>query len=799
MEGSRNADVEGFPGQFARTRRFSSGVPQGFVVSADGERVLFLRSVSGTDARGVLWLYQGGRERALAKPAGGAGVEAYAADREAVVVAYTVGGELWTVRTDGGAARRLPTPGPAADPRPSPDGTLIAYAAGGALRVVRADGTQDRALTGPDAEADAPGAKGPGSEGTGAKGPGSERIGSEGEVTYGLPDYTARASIGRSRGYWWSPGSDALLVTRVDTAGVQRRYIADPVHPDRPPRSVPYPAAGTPNARTSLLLVDVDGRCVPVRLPQSADAEPGAGEGPGTGAERGVGAEQSAGAGRGADAGQGAGAEQGEGAEPNPGAELGGGAGQSAGAEHAEVAEQPGAGAGLGGDAGQSAGDGWRWGQGVEYLVAAEWGGAGPVVAVQSRDQRTVLVLRADPATGEVAAVARLSDDAWVDVTPGTPLHTASGVPVLPCVRGDDRGIRVGDRPTPAGLQVRAVLGAVGERVMFTASADPLQTHVWAYSPEGGFEQLSAAAGVHTAAAGGDTVVLDSRTPDGHTVTVLRAGRPAGSIAVLAERPSVVPRPVHLTLGRRELRSRLHLPSWHRPGSGPLPVLLSPYAGPAMQLVTLAQGWQPAVCQWFAEQGFAVLVADGRGTPGRGVAWQRAILGDRLRPVLDDQVDALHAAAERHPDLDLGRVAIRGWSFSGYLAAGAVLLRPDVFHAAVAGAAPAERRLYDSYWEERFLGHPDVQPDAYERCSLLPLAHRLARPLMLVHGLADDNVYPAHTLRLSAALLAAGRPHTVLPLPGTGHLVAREGVADNLLRLERDFLVQALGVELPSA
>src|SRR5690606_31921798 len=118
-----------------------------------------------------------------------------------------------------------------------------------------------------------------------------------------------------------------------------------------------------------------------------------------------------------------------------------------------------------------------------------------------------------------------------------------------------------------------------------------------------------------------------------------------------------------------------------------------PYAGPAMQVVTRGGGWHPAVCQWFAEQGFAVLVTDGRGTPGRGVAWQHAVVGDRLGPVLADQIDALHAAAERHPALDLRRVGIRGWSFSGYLAAAAVLRRPEVFHAAVAGAPPVDQRL----------------------------------------------------------------------------------------------------------
>jgi dipeptidyl-peptidase-4 len=170
------------------------------------------------------------------------------------------------------------------------------------------------------------------------------------------------------------------------------------------------------------------------------------------------------------------------------------------------------------------------------------------------------------------------------------------------------------------------------------------------------------------------------------------------------------------------------------------------------------------------------------------------VAGDLAGPVLEDQVAALAAAADRCADLDTGRVAIRGWSFGGYLAALAVLRRPDVFHAAVAGAPVTEWRLYDTHYTERYLGHPVDQPGTYDACSLLPDAHRLHRPLLIIHGLADDNVVAAHTLRLSAALLAAGRPHSVLPLSGVTHMTPQEEVAENLLLLQVDFLRRALGV-----
>jgi dipeptidyl-peptidase-4 len=207
------------------------------------------------------------------------------------------------------------------------------------------------------------------------------------------------------------------------------------------------------------------------------------------------------------------------------------------------------------------------------------------------------------------------------------------------------------------------------------------------------------------------------------------------------------------------------------------------------------------------------VIADGRGTPGRGPEWERAVAGDLAGPVLEDQVEALHDAAGRFADLDAGRVAIRGWSFGGYLAALAVLRRPDVFHAAVAGAPVTDWRLYDTHYTERYLGYPDQDQDSYDRSSLISLAERSVvtrpdgavsprpevadavspRPLMLIHGLADDNVVVAHTLRLSAALLGAGYPHTVLPLSGVTHMASQETVAENLLLLQLDFLRRALG------
>jgi dipeptidyl-peptidase-4 len=247
----------------------------------------------------------------------------------------------------------------------------------------------------------------------------------------------------------------------------------------------------------------------------------------------------------------------------------------------------------------------------------------------------------------------------------------------------------------------------------------------------------------------------------------------------------------HLEIGPLRLRTGVVLPSQHRRGDR-WPVLMLPYGGPSAQMVMADQrAWLDA--QWRADQGFAVVVADGRGTPGRGPSWEREIAGDLATLVLADQVAALQGAAEQIDALDLQRVGIYGWSFGGYLAALAVLRRPDVFHAAVAGAPVTEWRLYDTYYTERYLGHPDANPSGYERSSLLDDAPNLVRPLMLVHGLVDDNVFVAHTLRLSQRLLESGRAHTLLPLTGMTHMATGEEAAEHLAALEMQFLAKALG------
>ncbi|WP_326618690.1 prolyl oligopeptidase family serine peptidase [Streptomyces anulatus] len=698
-----------FPRQQARTQRFTLGAPRAFTVSPDETRVIFLRSMSGTDRTTRLWVLDPatGEERIAADPEvllggsaeklsaqerarrertreGSSGIVSYAVDAAAELAAFALSGKVYVAELRAGTARALPVPGPVIDPRPSPDGRHVAYVAKGALRVVGAGGEGDRALAEPE----------------------------NSHVTYGLAEFIAAEELHRYRGFWWSPESDRLLVARADDSPVQRWYIADPAHPERKPAEIAYPAAGTPNAEVRLFVMDLEGARREVVWDRAA----------------------------------------------------------------------------------------------FPYLAQVHWSSAGaPLLLVQARDQRSQQYLAVDTETGATRIVHVDEDPVWLDLFPGVPAWAPDGRLVRIVDEGGARVLAVGDRLlTGSQLQVQSVLD-IGESdilVSAVAGEDAVepeigQIHVYRVN-ELGIERISEGVGVHSAVRSGDLSVVVSAVPEepGAAAWVVRDGKRLTRIPTFAQEPVISPRVTLTEGGAHRIPCAVLLPSDYQEADGPLPVLMDPYGGPHGRRVVAAHNAH-LTSQWFADQGFAVVVADGRGAPGRSPAWEKAVR-DNLVLTMEDQVEALHGLAGRFP-LDLSRVAIRGWSYGGYLAGLAVLRRPDVFHAAVVGAPVTDQRLYDTHYTERYLGDPATQPEVYAYNSLLTddgLSEPAdeVRPMMIVHGLADDNVVVAHALRLSSALLAAGRPHEVLPLSGVTHMTPQEQVAENLLLLQVDFLKRSLGM-----
>ncbi|MEI5520088.1 prolyl oligopeptidase family serine peptidase [Streptomyces brasiliscabiei] len=700
---------ESFPRRHARTQRFTLGSPRAFSIAPDGSRVVFLRSSSGSERADKLWVLDlpDGGERVAADPGallagapeelsaeerarrerlreGGAGIVGYATDAAVELASFALSGRLFVSELRAGTTRELEVPGPVIDPRPSPDGRFVGYVARGALRVAEAEGGADLALTeeGPE------------------------------NVTHGLAEFIAAEEMGRSRGFWWSPESDRLLVARVDDTPVRRWWISDPAQPERDPQRVAYPSAGTADADVRLFVIDLSGTRTEVVWDRTR----------------------------------------------------------------------------------------------YPYLAHVHWSAAGaPLILVQARDQLSQLFLAVDPDSGATRMVHADEDPHWLDLFPGVPAWSPSGRLVRVADEGGARVLAVGERPlTGPQLHVRAVLDVSDDDVLVSASAGERaaapeigEIHVYRVN-ELGVERVSQEPGVHSAVRAGGVTVLVSAVPEraGARVQVLRDGKPVATVASYAEDPGMSPRVRFTQGGARRVPCALLMPSDYD-GVTPLPVLMDPYGGPHGPRVLAAHNAH-LTSQWFADQGFAVVVADGRGTPGRSPAWEKEIDGD-FTLSLDDQVDALHDLATSHP-LDLSRVAIRGWSYGGWLAALAVLRRPDVFHAGIAGAPVTDWRLYDTHYTERYLGDPAKNAAAYAKSSLitgegLSSPAEPHRPLMIVHGTADDNVVFAHALRLSSALLAAGRPHEVLPLSGVTHITPQEQVAENLLLLQVDFLKRSLGLD----
>ncbi|MGI9137364.1 MAG: prolyl oligopeptidase family serine peptidase, partial [Candidatus Nanopelagicales bacterium] len=429
------------------------------------------------------------------------------------------------------------------------------------------------------------------------------------------------------------------------------------------------------------------------------------------------------------------------------------------------------------------------------YVSSVHVGEGGVLLSLLTRDQRTQSICRLDTGSGALTEIARRADPCWVDVVHGVPALLADGrlVEVLPDYASETYRVHVdGSAISPAGLQVSAVMDIADDHLIMLAQPTAITQAGYRLDFDGTCEALTGTDEWSSLTASeAIRIVMRASGTNPRTVFTAINDTSTHEIDNRAETPAIAITPHFVTVGERALNCAVLLPAGHVPGSVRLPVIMSPYGGPHAQRVIRAAG-AFATEQWLADQGFAVVVADGSGSPGRGPSWEREIHLDLATGILRDQVAALEGCAEQFPDLDLDRVGIRGWSFGGYLAALAVLDRPDRFHAAVAGAPVTEWRLYDTAYTERYLGDPSINAHAYDASSLLPRAHQLTRPLLLIHGFADDNVLIAHTLQMSSALLAAGRSHDVLPLSGVTHMTPQEIVAENLLLAEVDFFRSSL-------
>jgi len=432
------------------------------------------------------------------------------------------------------------------------------------------------------------------------------------------------------------------------------------------------------------------------------------------------------------------------------------------------------------------------------YLARVVWKeAAAPLcVLIQNRAQQEQLLLAVDPQTGTTRELLREIDAAWLELDPKPmPVWMKDGSAFLWTteqrggwqleLRRADGSLQREITAPAFGLDQLIDLDDAARSVVVAGGADPRERHLFQLSLDREEEprRLTSEAGRHDAVFGESKEqfvhkfqLLDGRS--GWEVMPLSGGSVVHALPSMAERPSALPAlELTRTEGARAFDAAVIRPRDFRK-NGRYPVILDVYAGPSSKQV-IAQPDRYMIDQWMADRGYIVVVLDGRGTPGHGREWARAVRDDLISVALEDQITGLRSLAKRYPQLDLTRVGVVGWSFGGYFSAIAAMRHPEIFRAGVVGAPVVTWENYDTHYTERYLGLPQENPEAYRVSNVLTYAKDLKRPLLLIHGMTDDNVYFQHAAQLADTLFQLGKPFDFLPLLGT-HMVS-----DPVLRLRR--------------
>jgi dipeptidyl-peptidase-4 len=424
------------------------------------------------------------------------------------------------------------------------------------------------------------------------------------------------------------------------------------------------------------------------------------------------------------------------------------------------------------------------------YLARVLWDRDGSLlVQVQSRDQRRLRLLRFEGRSRRGTLLLEERSETFINLhedlrtlADGRFLWSSesSGYRHLEVRARDGTLVR---RLTAGDWAVDGVAGLDEERglVYFTAGKDsPLERRLYRVALDGapvaviaGEPGIHAATfprhgrlfvDVHDSAARPPRVTL--RDASGSTLRTIDSNDDPEPRVLGLEPPEFV------TLAAADgttLYGAVYKPRPMRPGRR-YPAIVSVYGGPTAQMVKNA--WEITSdlrAQYLSRHGYVVFRLDNRGSEGRGRRFQEALF-HRLGSIeVEDQIAGARWLGAR-PYVDRRRLGIYGWSYGGYMAARCLLLAPDLFRAAVAGAPVTDWDGYDTYYTEHYMGTPRDNAEGYRESSLLPLAGRLEGRLLLIHGMSDENVHFRHTARLINALNTAGKTYDLLVFPDERHL-----------------------------
>jgi dipeptidyl-peptidase-4 len=223
------------------------------------------------------------------------------------------------------------------------------------------------------------------------------------------------------------------------------------------------------------------------------------------------------------------------------------------------------------------------------------------------------------------------------------------------------------------------------------------------------------------------------------------------------------------------------------------PVFFSHYGGPGPQMVT--KGWGGALAQAIVDKGFIYFVLDNRGSANRGVDFEQPLYRAMgAAEVRDQKAGALFLKSLDFVDPD--KIATYGWSYGGYMTLKMLQADPGLYAAGIAGAPVTRWELYDTHYTERYMGDPRAVPEAYEKASAIPDATKIADPLLIIHGMADDNVVFENASELISVMQESNTPFEMMLYPGYTHRVSGEKIGPHVWNSIFRFL-KAHGVTPP--
>ena len=409
----------------------------------------------------------------------------------------------------------------------------------------------------------------------------------------------------------------------------------------------------------------------------------------------------------------------------------------------------------------------------------------------QSRDQQALELVEADLATGKQRLLVRETSKTWV------PLHNdlrflkdgrllwnseRSGFEHLYVVATDGTATALtsGDWPVDGLLAVDEAAG----QVYFAAGKEsPLDTQVYRVPLAGGaIERLSKEDGLHAATFARNASVYVDSWSNPATPPQLQLFRNDGKmIATLVDNRLADPkhpyaafkdahRPLEFgTLTAADGSTQLHYSVITPSGFDPkqrYPVVVNVYGGPAAQ--TVKRNWAPDFNQYLAQHGYVVFSIDNRGTPRRGAAFGGALYGRQGTVEVDDQLQGVKWL-KAQPWVDGSSIGVTGWSNGGYMTLMLLARASDAYACGVAGAPVTDWALYDTHYTERYMNLPAANVDGYRNARVLEHIDGLTSELLLIHGMADDNVLFSNSTALMSALQQRGQPFELMTYPGAKH------------------------------